>query len=357
MRYFLAIVCMMVLALAPPAWAARQDPPLPSDSIVDAAGADLYARPSATKTITPQELEVGPAAQNSSVSRRIADLEGDLRQMERQAVQLVRDVSATERADDANIRDYYARTATIMAQLQAGTTPANPRLVAQVDAAQESLDRLSSVIAAYTKMARQSADIAARGLVLSREAKAAFALPGAVEEDHVALAILQDSIARSLVSVERVSGRITQNLTRASRQERTERPNLRTLSLAVSNGDLYAAGFVAPMAAAMPVAQTTRPLMKIADGTPEASYTEPLNMAVREALARYPHAAFEVVASYAVSVKNDSGKASLAAAGLDRQAARVATLLGEMNVAPDRVRVSARPSGAGAGEVYLYLVQ
>lgn len=263
-------------------------------SVTDVMGADYY---SPVNTMTSQKIN---EIQNEmyDLQAKVADSASQL-----QTLEIVgQDLAA----------NYYAAVATINTQLQSGTTPGNPRLKNRLVTAEDALDTLSGNVADLNKIAVAIADLASVSNFLQQQARSAYGLSGSVEEDHVQLAQLEDELANTAVAIERLLNSVNDNITRAAAYMTSERANLRTLALAITNGDLYGkslasrpfsmapaslsnnAGMNAQMASQ--VLNQPRPLIKIRFDRPDVNYTQALYMSVSEAMQQYPSSQFELVA-------------------------------------------------------------
>jgi hypothetical protein len=346
------------------------------------------ARPVRTADVGPEAMARATAPdggpERTAVTRRADTIARDLTALTADTDALSARLAQIQARDDANIRAYYADVASIAAQLQAGTTPANPRLERRLRDAEGRLEGLSAMVKGYTDVSRRAQGLSARTLVLSQDAAAAFALPGAVEEDHVALSALEDTIARAMVAVDRIGRTVTDDITRSSRAARVEQANLRMLSLAVSRGDMYGVGPAAtlntaggagdPTLGAEPTAGSAgpgaparrqgtdalppswTPLLRVTFDKPSVNYAPPLHAAVHEALMRHPTARFSMVSVYPTARwESDGAAVPLEAAALDRHAVEMRDTLTAMGLAPERVALSSRWGQAQVGQIYLYM--
>jgi hypothetical protein len=283
--------------------------------------------------------------------------------------------------------NYYAAIATINTQLQSGTTPGNPRLKNRLTLAEDALDTLSGNIADLNAMAVKIADLATVSNFLQQQARSAYGLSGSVEEDHVALAQLEDEVSNTAVAIERLLNNVNDNITRAAAYMATERANLRTLSLAVANGDLYgkslstrpfsmagttnivdqvaysqAVGNVgmnnmAGMAGvpAMPgTIASPRPLMKIRFDRPDVDFSQALYMSVSEAMQQYPNSQFELVA-ISPGMGNPA-RLAIESTKARRNAERVLRNMVQMGVDTNRVKLAnLTQDDIQFNEVHLYI--
>src|SRR3972149_6200188 len=134
---------------------------------------------------------------------------------------------------------YHGIVAAVSARLQVGTTPGNPVLVQQWNEAQADLDRLDADIAGMNSLEIKVTADSAMSAFLLESVRAAYGLSGAVDEDHRQLAILEDETNRSVVLIDRLLNELSADVRRQSDYVTRERGNLSTLSLAISNGELY----------------------------------------------------------------------------------------------------------------------
>jgi hypothetical protein len=283
--------------------------------------------------------------------------------------------------------NYYASVATINTQLQSGTTPGNPRLMERLTGAQDALETLSGNVADLNALALQISDSAAMAGYLQESARAAYGLTGSVEEDHARLAQLEDSISNTSVLIERLLNNVNDDITRNAAYLNSERSNLRTLALAVANGDLYGRSLsnrpflsvaqstvAADMAAGAnsatgqragmtPVAMqqpatgalpSPRPLVVVRFDKPDVDYQQAVYQSVSDALEKYPNARFELVA-VAPGAGNPARKA-IESTRSRRNAEKVLRTLTEMGLPAERIDLSAMTNdNIQTNEVQLYI--
>lgn len=316
---------------------------------------------------SPFSLADVAADSGTAVSARIAEMRDEL-------VRLQQDVQGQALGlQDLRLRsqqlaaDYYSLIAAISARLQAGSTPGNPRLIAQWEQAQLQLEDLADAVGRLNGLATEIARSASISGYLTEQVRASYRLTGAVEEDHAELAILEDEINRSVVQIDRLLNELNEDINRQSTYVSSERRNLQTLALAVNNGQLYGqslanrAFFTAPVEAmgtspsgGMTAAPGQRPLVVIRFDRPNVTYEQAVYQAVSEALDRFPQAMFELVA---VSPANgNAAQVALQQTEAKRSAEDVLRTLTQMGLPIDRITVSATSSAAAASpEVQLFL--
>lgn len=331
------------------------------------------------------------------VGRRVDDLNKDLLALNTSLSGLSGRLQSIESEGRNLAAGYYASTATINTQLQTGTTPGNPRLVQKLDTAQNNLEMLADNVADLNSLAVEIADAASRASYLLDTTRSTYNLSGAIEEDHVRLSKLEDRINASIVSVDRLLNAVNDDITRTNTYLTTERNNLRTLGLAVSNGDLYGKSLAnhpfsqAPMTSLMqppgaPVTMASnvpttplavppemqpdsmmptniapaaapsspRPLAKIRFDKPNVEYEQPIYAAVQEALNRFPNARFELIAVHPTT--GNAAQQAIESTRARRSAEKVLRTLTQFGVPLEQIDMSYAPNPeASSSEVHLFL--
>lgn len=334
----------------------------------------LYNRPSMAPEITPQQVindaYFEPA--ETIVGQKIEQLRTDLFALQNRVGSLSEGLNALEKKSQAQAATYYASTATISTQLQSGTTPGNPRLVDRLSVAQANLDSLAQNIAGLNALAVEMANAASMGSFLLEAARATYGLSGAVEEDHMQLAQMEDQINAVIVAIDRLLTDVNDSITRTAAYLSSERGNLRTMALAVTNGDLYGRSLSnrpfsnaprsdllynasvpvpAPMASVPP---SPRPLVKIRFDRPDVDFEQPVYMAVNEAQEKYPQARFEVVAVHPTA--GNAAQVAIESTRARRNAERVLRALTQMGLNLDNIDLSYSPSpDAATSEVHIFI--
>lgn len=345
----------------------------------------VYSKPRKMSPIRPHDI-TGSAyfvPTETSVGRKVNELQNDLLSLQHTVTSFSSELEALQRAGESRAADYYATVATISTQLQAGTTPGNPRLEARIMDSRIYLEDLEKNLALVNQLAVRAANAASGASFLQEAVRSAYSLPGGIEEDHVHLAQLEDYIYNTIVIIERVLNNANDDITRISAYLATERNNLRTLAVAVSNGDLYnkslssrpfshAAPFQGavgaapvtpvsvssdtslPQVPAAPAATDPRLLVKIKFDRTDVDYEQPLYVAASEALQRYPGARFDLVAVY--PSEGNAAKVAIESTRARRNAERVLRSLTQMGLPMDSVDLSyAKNEGIRVNEVHLYL--
>lgn len=351
-------------AQAPRSTAVMQSP---VRSAASAANITPAARPYRTEEITAAQLTGSNYfdGQQTLAGRKINDMLGDLGALQGRVGALDSRLSEIERRHDGHAAEYYAAIATISTQLQAGTTPGNPRLVQRLDTAGRVLDTLGQNIADLNGLAVQIADAASQAAFLMNTVQTTYSLSGAVEEDHQKLTGMEESINQEIARIDRLLNNVNDDITRSAAYLSTERANLRTLSLAVSKGDLYGRSLSGnPFAAAAGssggiqqasfggMASGPRPLVKIRFDKPNVQYEQPVYMAVSDAMQKYPDARFEIVAVHPTG--GNAAQVAIESTRARRNAEQVLRTLTQMGLDGNRIDVGYAPSdSASTSEVHV----
>ena len=394
MRLFVGTLTLsLLLTCASPSIVSAQEnirPPLiiTNAPLPEALRNNVYSKPARAPGIEAGDIidqSYYQSVQSTPVSQRVQELSGTLYNLQNKATSVSENLNVLQRENEQKSAAYYASIATINTQLQVGTTPGNPRLVRKIDEARNNYDSLSVGVKALNELSDSAAKLASEGAFLLESARAAYSLSGAIEEDHIQLAELEDATNNTLVIIDRLLNTVNDDITRTNTYLSSERNNLRTLSLAVANGDLYGTalasrpfsnapqyeqGFIpastggaatagAPQAVPVaPVASSglsgPRPLVKIRFDRPDVEYEQPVFMAVNEALERYPDARFDLVAIHPSA--GNAAEVAIESTRSRRNAEAVLRTLTQMGLDTNRVDLSYDKSDtANSSEVHIFV--
>lgn len=267
---------------------------------------------------------------------------------------------------------YHENVASMRARLQVGTTPGNPILMNRWEAAQAQLNTINQDIVLMNRLAQMISVNHATATYLLNSERASFAIPGAVDEDHRQLRILEDETQQTVVLIDRLLNELASDIRRQTAYVQNEKGNLGSLAVAIKNGQLFGtvgpdgysssfSGGGLPQMAGLPGAAgmapagmgggsgmrgqavAGMPLIVIRFDRPNVAFEHPLAQAAQAALEQNPNARFVVVAV-------SGGSTSSASAGAER----VMRTLQRMGVSGDRISLSAATS-PGADEVRVYM--
>lgn len=322
-----------------------------------------------SSSFDPPGVTVGTAT-GTYVGQKVSNLRGDLQQLQGMLMQHNQGLQGIRNDTVQDSQRYHGTVAAINARLQVGTTPGNPILNQQWNAAQGELDRINEDVLKMTRLANEVTSSSALSGYLLESVRAARQLSGAVDEDHRQLRILEDETNRTTVLIERLLSELSDDINRQQNYVANERNNLNTLALAIKNGQLYGGSFatrpgssIAPASASYdaPIAPAPRaavsadsPLVTIRFDKPNVNYEGALYAAVKGALDRRPSASFDVVA---VSPAGSTpGSQALGATTVRRNAESVVRSLTNMGLPTNRIRVSQTTSpSAQSGEVQVFV--
>ncbi|MDA0702013.1 MAG: hypothetical protein O3A96_02070 [Proteobacteria bacterium] len=320
--------------------------------------------PLGTTVYEPVRVAAG-APTGTYVGQKVEELRGQLVQLQTVIGSNSGTLQGQREHTASNAEAYHALVGNINSRLQIGTTPSNPILVNQWNQAQGQLDQINADVGVLNQLSNDIASNSAMAAYILETVRATYGLGGAVDEDHQQLAILEDEVNKTVVSIDRLLNELSEDIRRQSSYVGRERSNLTTLSVAVKNGEMFGSSLQnrafagAPLAGGMAPAQlssaaTGRPLVVIRFDNPNVQYEEALYTAMSRALERRPTATFELVA--VAPTKGSSGEIALSSANSKRQAEQVLRSLTNMGLPADRISLSATTSSsARSNEVHIYV--
>lgn len=300
------------------------------------------------------------APSNTFVGQKVAQLQGDAERLKGQFQAHASQFQQIQGQNAGSSQAYFTTTGAINARLQAGTTPGNPILTQQWGEAQASLEQMNNEAAQLNQLATQVAGDAALSAYLLDSIRSAFGISGAVEQDHKALAALEDDVNRTGVVIDRLQSDITDQVSRQNAYVANERRNMSTLQVAIKTGELYgtnlanrsfqANSFGSNLTGSSTVSGR-RPLVVIRFDKPNVQYEQTLYSAVSQAMERRPDISFDLVA---ISPAKRTG--ALGSAAAQRNAESVLRSLADMGLTANRVSLSSATSQtADANEVQLFV--
>ena len=336
-------------------------PPPPQASSPHAPASPATATPDSALDET-YDPATDVATTGTLVGQKVESLRGTLDTLDSAVRSESSTLQALRSSTRANAADYYTSLADINAKLQVGTTTGNPILVAEWQQAQGKLETLSQDVGQLNNLSTGIAGSASQAAFMLESVRATFGLSGAVDEDHVHLAALEDDVNRTVVTIDRLLNEVSGDLNRQSTYVAAERRNLQTLSLAINNGELYGESLAnkpyvtAPGGPQAPRGShdSGRPLVVIRFDRNNVNYQHAVYQAVSQALDRYPQASFDVVA---VSPNGSNpAEGALASEQAKRNADAVARTLAQMGLPTGRIQMSAiTSSAANSTEVRIYV--
>ncbi len=257
---------------------------------------------------------------------------------------------------------YHSLVAAITARLQVGTTPGNPILTNQLNQAQTELDRMSVQVGRMNAESNAVASDSSMAAYILESSRAAYGLSGAVDEDHRQLAVLEDEVNKTVVSIDRLLNELASDVARQTTYISRERANMTTLSVAVKNGEMYGQSLSNRAFTTVPVTAmqqqgvggARRPLVVIRFDNPNVEYEQALYTALKGALDRKPDAVFDLVAI--APTKGATGQSAVKSTTTKRHADQVLRSMSNMGLPGNRVTTSQTSSDTlDATEIQIYV--
>jgi hypothetical protein len=342
----------------------------PSQAELDAG--DASGSGASTSGSAAQSAASPGADTNTVVGQKVVELRSDLERIKANLAQRKDDLQKVRLKLEQDSFGYYSLLGQINSHLQVGTTPGNPQIQAQWNAAQTQLDHISDDAGQLSKISNEAASDSSFASYLVNATRAAFGLQGAVDEDHRNLSHLETEANATMVGIDALLTSLSDEINRQSAILANEHNNLETLALAIKNGQLYGPSLAtrafnseanAPAGApprrgarssSMPAEPTGRPLVVIRFDRPNVPYEEALYNAVSQALERRPGARFDIVAVAPGS--SNPADAVVGANASKHNAESVRRSLVNMGLPADRLSMSATSSGeVQDGEVRIYV--
>lgn len=349
-----------------------------SDPLPSYVTESLYAKRKNLQEITPEDIagESYYTPAKSLIASKIQGIASNIEDIKSKVVSLSNALNSIQAGTQEKTAQYYAAVATVNTQLQTGTTPGNPRLVARMEKAEDILDSMADTVSRLNGISIDATKLASEGQFILEETRAAYGLSGAIEEDHIQLARLEDSTNATLLAIERILNNVNDDITRSSTYLSSERSNLRTLSLAVQKGNFFGQSLSnRPFSGAKSVGQDVRSddmgiqaaapmshgalvqpklLAKIRFDSDDVSYEQAVYVAVNEALERYPDARFNLIAIH--STNGNAARIAIESTRARRNAERVLRSMTQMGLDTDRIDLAYDESkDVRANEVHLYV--
>ncbi len=305
------------------------------------------------------------ASSNTFVGQKVAAMRGDYTRMQGLQAEHISQFQAIRTEVRQAGERYYATVGQVSSKLQTGTTPGNPLVTQQWNSAQAELDRLADGVGRLNNLSSAVAANASLASFLLDQTRSSYSISGALDEDHRALAALEDEVNRATVSIERLMAELSDEVSRQNGYVAAERRNMTALAVAIKSGQFFGSslstrsfnpGVNAPGASptAAPNTAGRRPLAVIRFDRPNVPYQQQLYAAVSQAVERRPDVTFDLVA--VAPNRDGAGQAGLASTQARRNAEAVYRSLTEMGLPADRVSLSAMTSNAtDVNEVHLFV--
>ncbi len=406
-KLFLTFAALPFAGITLPANIAMAQEMQPSQQAVQTSEISNQGAQGLAPMIEPAPAQIaGPLANfgpssGTAVANRAIELRDEIIRLQFGVNTIADEFQVLRGASAANAVQYHSITSAITARLQNGTTRGNPILLRQWDEAQQKLSDVSAGQSRINELAQAISQNASTASFLLENVRAAFQLSGAVDEDHVQLAMLRDEVSRQIVIIDRLRNDIGEDVQRQNNFVNTERNALQTLAFAINRGEMIGSNFsdrpiaveAAPVAA-LPASSlgagaafaedqpqmlspaaiqqgaadsnlTSRPavgeapsagrlLALVRFNQPVVDYEQQLFNAVDTALDRRPAARFTLVAVSPQS--GDPADTATTAEAAQRHVESVKASLLQMGLPADRIAVTTnRSSAARSAEVHVYV--
>ena len=369
----------------PPAFVASNPAPAPApianDSVMppethrpglvvtDAPAPDVIYRAGSHDTVLASDSAASFSPVNTQhmetlVTQKARDLSHDLEQLHTSTKASNEQLLELRAKNDKAAADYYAAVAVVSTELEGGTTRGNPILVDRWNVAQERLNVLAQESGRLTDLATDLSNQASRASYLLDATQNAFAISGAVPEDHKKLTVIQDGVEQAVSLINHLLTKTNDEISRRTAYLQTERANLQTLALGIANGELYGKNLTNSLftktvegslgGSSSGVPGMRKPLVIVRFDRPNVNYEQALYTAVHQALDKYPTAKFDLVA--VSNLEGNAAQLALASQEARKNAEMVLRSLQNMGLPIERVRLSAASSkNVLNSEVHLYL--
>ena len=305
------------------------------------------------------------APTGTMVGQRAIQLRGELAALNTRIGQRNAHLQGLRAVTAGNAQRYHGTVAAVTARLQLGTTPGNPIVINQWNAAQADLDRLSSDISSLNGLSNAVAEDAGMGEFMLETARATYGLAGAIDEDHRQLGILEDETNRSLVLIQRLLGELSQDISRQTAYVGNERARLTTMANSINKGVMYGEtlasgaslpplGSPAAMSGGGMAATAGKPLVVIRFDRADVDFEQPLYSALTRALESRPNARFDVVS--VVPAGSNASNMRRSQTQSRRNAEAVMVSIADMGLPASRLSISSTTSGEiSSNEVRVYM--
>ncbi len=302
------------------------------------------------------------------VGQKVTEMQGELQRLQSAVATHNQQLQGLRGKVIEDSQRYHGTVAAINTRLQVGTTPGNPILVQQFNAAKSDLDRLSADIGALNQLGTSVTADSTMASFLGESVRATFQVSGAVDEDHRNLAVLQDEVDQTAIIVDRLLSELSEDIRRQTEYVSTERGNLNLLASGIRSGQIYGASLInqaifssaggggPALGGGLPSADINnrRPLVVIRFDRPNVPYEQAVYNAVSKVLERRPDANIDLVA--VAPSRGGVARVSLESTKVRRQAENVMRSLVDMGLPPSRIAMMASTSAnATTNEVHLYV--
>ncbi len=204
-------------------------------------GAALLISACASETLFPSNNQIvsTPASEKmqmeantgTMVGRKVVEFKNELNQI-RSQMNKDSETLIKLRADvTTNIAKYNEIMAAMETKLQLGTTPANPKMVAFYNNAQNVLQENETAIEGLNNLSADTAALATQLAALISSVRETYSVPGALDEDHANLRVLENGAEQTAVAVKNMMAEVMVD----SAQQKAATQNARARLLGMNN--------------------------------------------------------------------------------------------------------------------------
>ena len=194
----------------------------------------VFAPTTSAPSSNPAISQIG----TQTVRQRIQQLRSDQAALANGISRQQAQLNATRGQISSEESAYSSLVNGITSRLQTGTTPGNPELVNQWNAAQAKLDAITLNVGQLNSLASQVTTQASVAGYLLENVRATFAVGGAVDEDHRNLRAIEGDTTRSMQQIDRLIADLNAEIGRENGFLARESTNLAALSYGVNLGRL-----------------------------------------------------------------------------------------------------------------------
>lgn len=252
----------------------------------------------------------------TAVGRQAADFKNELNQIRAGLAGNELRLAEIRRSITENTAKYHDMTASMQTKLQLGTTPSNPQMVGLLNNAGNLLEETGAAAAELNNLAAETAALGTKTASLAANIKATYAVPGAVDEDHANLRVLENAAEQTAVAAKNQLQEISEDARYQKQAVHNERMRLFRLNDAVARGSFGVdnpaspdMAFMSPQlpayAPSAPAARQVKarkalsaknqPIYRVRFDSDDIRYQAEMDSAVKKALQANPRAKFEIV--------------------------------------------------------------
>ena len=304
--------------------------------------------PSTEKNIvtTPASEKVTLSSKTgTAVGQRVSAYKNELNAIRSKMNKLSEEFVQLKQSSQKTSQKYHEIVAEMETKLSLGTTPSNPKMVALYNNAQNALQDADINAQNLNNLVAEVSALGSSSGVLDQNIKSTYAVPGALDEDHENLRVLENGTEQTAVALKNLLFEINNDVLSQKTSTENARAQLLRLNDAVARGNFnFAGASVAPAlntpranvskTAAPVLGKPETPLIKIDFSNENVNYRPNLEAAVANALDYNPNA------SFLVKGLNPKGK-KLSSDASKKYAAQVFADLIALGVSPEKINLSA----------------